>query len=107
MLLGTSHLGFYMLIVLFILLYAGALNFRDVMLAFGKLSRDLMAHGNGGDYIGLEFSGHVSRRNWNLQFLNHLSYCTALHDTSASAAGSPGPWHVSGRRRVGCYRVMK
>lgn len=39
---------------------AGALNFRDVMLAYGKLSRDLMAHGKGGDYIGLEFSGTVS-----------------------------------------------
>ena len=38
---------------------AGALNFRDVMLAYGKLSRDLMAHGKGGDYIGLEFSGKV------------------------------------------------
>ena len=35
------------------------LNFRDVMLAYGKLSRDLMAHGKGGDYIGLEFSGRV------------------------------------------------
>ena len=30
------------------------------MLAFGKLSRDLMSHGTGGDYIGLEFSGQVS-----------------------------------------------
>lgn len=30
------------------------------MLAYGKLSRDMMAHGKGGDYIGLEFSGHVS-----------------------------------------------
>ena len=39
---------------------AGALNFRDVMLAYGKLSRDLMAHGKGGDYIGLEFSGKVA-----------------------------------------------
>ncbi len=41
------------------LLSAGALNFRDVMLAYGKLSRDMMAHGKGGDYIGLEFSGRV------------------------------------------------
>ncbi|EIE19938.1 hypothetical protein COCSUDRAFT_44339 [Coccomyxa subellipsoidea C-169] len=44
----------------------GALNFRDVMLAYGKLSRDLMAHGKngqgGGDYIGLEFSGKVGER---------------------------------------------
>ena len=30
------------------------------MLAFGKLSRDLMSHGTGGDYIGLEFSGQVT-----------------------------------------------
>lgn len=30
------------------------------MLAYGKLSRDMMAHGKGGDYIGLEFSGKVS-----------------------------------------------
>ncbi len=44
------------------LVYAGALNFRDVMLAYGKLSRDLMAHGKGGDYIGLEFSGKVTCR---------------------------------------------
>lgn len=33
------------------------------MLAYGKLSRDLMGHGKdgqgGGDYIGLEFSGKV------------------------------------------------
>lgn len=29
------------------------------MLAYGKLSRDMMAHGKGGDYIGLEFSGKV------------------------------------------------
>ena len=75
----AGHLGFYMLVVLSQLLFAGALNFRDVMLAYGKLSRDLMAHGNGGDYIGLEFSGHVSMRNRNLQFLKHLSYCTALY----------------------------
>ncbi|KAK9916399.1 hypothetical protein WJX75_002178 [Coccomyxa subellipsoidea] len=44
----------------------GALNFRDVMLAYGKLSRDLMAHNKngqgGGDYIGLEFSGKVGER---------------------------------------------
>ena len=38
---------------------AGALNFRDVMLAYGKLSKDLMAHGGGGAQIGLEFSGLV------------------------------------------------
>lgn len=40
--------------------FAGAINFRDVMLAYGKLPRDLMAHGRGGDYIGLEFSGQAS-----------------------------------------------
>jgi fatty acid synthase len=39
---------------------AGALNFRDVMLAYGKLSRSLMtAAGAGSDQIGLEFSGKV------------------------------------------------
>jgi hypothetical protein len=38
---------------------AGALNFRDVMLAYGKLSKDLMSQGNGGSQIGLEFSGVV------------------------------------------------
>ena len=36
---------------------AGALNFRDVMLGFGKLSKQQMAHGSGGDNIGFEFSG--------------------------------------------------
>ncbi|CAK0786732.1 hypothetical protein CVIRNUC_009946 [Coccomyxa viridis] len=35
----------------------GSLNFRDVMLAYGKLSKDLMSHGHGGHQIGLEFSG--------------------------------------------------
>ena len=38
---------------------AGSVNFRDVMLAYGKLSKDLMAHANGGHQIGLEFSGKV------------------------------------------------
>lgn len=36
---------------------AGALNFRDVMLAYGKLSKQQMAHESGGDNIGFEFSG--------------------------------------------------
>ena len=35
------------------------MNFRDVMLAYGKLSKDLMSHGHGGNQIGLEFSGKV------------------------------------------------
>ena len=39
---------------------AGSLNFRDVMLAYGKLSKDLMSHGHGGHQIGLEFSGKVT-----------------------------------------------
>lgn len=29
------------------------------MLAYGKLSKDLMSHGHGGNQIGLEFSGKV------------------------------------------------
>jgi len=29
------------------------------MLAYGKLSKDLMSHGHGGHQIGLEFSGKV------------------------------------------------
>ena len=37
----------------------GSVNFRDVMLAYGKLSKDLMTHGHGGHQIGLEFSGKV------------------------------------------------
>ena len=41
-------------------LLAGALNFRDVMLAYGKLSRNQMAHDSGGDNIGFEFSGTVA-----------------------------------------------
>lgn len=38
---------------------AGALNFRDVMLAYGKLSKQQMAHESGGDNIGFEFSGVI------------------------------------------------
>jgi hypothetical protein len=30
------------------------------MLAYGKLSKDLISHGHGGSQIGLEFSGVVS-----------------------------------------------
>lgn len=30
------------------------------MLAYGKLSKDLMSHGHGGNQIGLEFSGKVN-----------------------------------------------
>ena len=37
--------------------HTGALNFRDVMLAYGKLSKQQMAHESGGDNIGFEFSG--------------------------------------------------
>lgn len=40
--------------------WPGSLNFRDVMLAYGKLSKDLMKHKDGGTNIGLEFSGLVS-----------------------------------------------
>ena len=59
----------------------GSLNFRDVMLAYGKLSKDLMAHGTGGTgaQIGLEFSGVVS----NL-FLSDLSLVW-LHSPSQEA----------------------
>ncbi|KAK9826437.1 hypothetical protein WJX81_005723 [Elliptochloris bilobata] len=35
----------------------GALNFKDVMLAFGKLSRDALAHEGGAPGVGFEFSG--------------------------------------------------
>ena len=41
--------------------WSGALNFRDVMLAYGRLNKDLMHHQFGGDIIGMEFSGTVSR----------------------------------------------
>ncbi|KAK9803549.1 hypothetical protein WJX73_007935 [Symbiochloris irregularis] len=40
----------------------GALNFRDVMLAYGKLSKQQMAHESGGDNIGFEFSGTTGGR---------------------------------------------
>lgn len=43
--------------------HAGALNFRDVMLAYGKLSKQQMAHESGGDNIGFEFSGTTVRLN--------------------------------------------
>ena len=38
---------------------AGALNFKDVMLAYGKLSREALAHEGGAPSIGFEFSGLV------------------------------------------------
>ena len=39
---------------------SGALNFKDVMLAYGKLATDLMDYGQGvRSHIGLEFSGQV------------------------------------------------
>ena len=39
---------------------SGALNFKDVMLAYGKLATDLMDYGQGvPSHIGLEFSGQV------------------------------------------------
>ena len=38
---------------------AGALNFKDVMLAYGKLSREALAHEGGAPSIGFEFSGMV------------------------------------------------
>lgn len=37
----------------------GALNFKDVMLAYGKLSREALAHEGGAPSIGFEFSGMV------------------------------------------------
>lgn len=38
---------------------AGALNFKDVMLAYGKLPRDAMGSAGKLFSIGLEFSGQV------------------------------------------------
>ena len=35
----------------------GALNFKDVMLAYGKLNRDMMSNGYVGCKLGFEFSG--------------------------------------------------
>ena len=49
---------------------AGSLNFRDVMLAYGKLSKDLMSHGHGGHQIGLEFSGKVC--------ILHTAFCLPI-----------------------------
>ena len=39
------------------LVHAGALNFKDVMLAYGKLNRDMMSNGYVGCKLGFEFSG--------------------------------------------------
>ena len=39
------------------LAYTGALNFKDVMLAYGKLNRDMMSNGYVGCKLGFEFSG--------------------------------------------------
>ena len=53
------HLGLALLVLntKSIQLCVGALNFRDVMLAYGKLSKQQMAHESGGNNIGFEFSG--------------------------------------------------
>ncbi len=40
----------------------GALNFKDVMLAYGKLHREALAHEGGAPGVGFEFSGTVSRQ---------------------------------------------
>ena len=39
---------------------AAALNFKDVMLAYGKLNRDLMAAGFSRGALGFEFAGTVA-----------------------------------------------
>ena len=41
---------------------AGALNFKDVMLAYGKLNRDMMSNGYVGCKLGFEFSGLLAGR---------------------------------------------
>jgi hypothetical protein len=41
---------------------AGALNFKDVMLAYGKLARAALAHAGGTPGVGFEFAGTVGRR---------------------------------------------
>ena len=41
---------------------AGALNFKDVMLAYGKLNRDMMSNGYVGCKLGFEFSGMLKDR---------------------------------------------
>lgn len=40
----------------------GALNFKDVMLAYGKLNRDMMSNGYVGCMLGFEFSGMLEGR---------------------------------------------
>ena len=42
--------------------YSGALNFKDVMLAYGKLNRDMMSNGYVGCKLGFEFSGLLDGR---------------------------------------------
>lgn len=41
---------------------AGALNFKDVMLAYGKLNRDMMSNGYVGCKLGFEFSGMLKAK---------------------------------------------
>ena len=41
---------------------AAALNFKDVMLAYGKLNRDLMASGFSKGALGFEFAGTRQER---------------------------------------------
>ena len=57
---------------------AGSLNFRDVMLAYGKLSKDLMSHGHGGHQIGLEFSGKVPIQHTAFKILCNTACATTL-----------------------------
>lgn len=53
----TASLGIYRARLPDSFVNTGSLNFRDVMLAYGKLSKQQMAHESGGDNIGFEFSG--------------------------------------------------
>ena len=68
-------------------LCAGALNFRDVMLAYGKLSKQQMAHESGGDNIGFEFSGTIVSFHFRpLQLMMSYSHRSQYHHTSVHMA---------------------
>lgn len=90
-------------------LVSGALNFKDVMLAYGKLDRDRMGNGYCGSRLGFEFSGTlpspegdrrvmgvarqaIATHVWGLPYLVrpwtllHTSCSGALCNSSAGAA---------------------
>ena len=77
---------------------AAALNFKDVMLAYGKLNRDLMAAGFSKGALGFEFAGtRRERRVMGVAYQSIATSCGAPESmVSAGSAncGQPGLPHA-------------